>query len=97
VGIPWFLLRAWAVGYFMVRTRQLEPDLPGSTMVRAAGLGWPLVAGMKLLRDLAQLWQHRRRVGASFAVALPLALAFEATLFLGGFAAVLRLPAPHVS
>jgi len=97
VRIPWFFLRAWAVGYFMVRTRQLEPDLPGSAMVRAAGLGWPLVVGVKLLRDLAQVWQHRRRVGARFALALPLALAFEATLFLGGLAALLRLPAPHVS
>jgi len=97
VGIPWFFLRAWAVGYFMVRTRQLEPDLPGSAMVRAAGLGWPLVVGVKLLRDLAQVWQHRRRAGARFAAALPLVIAFEATLFIGGIAALLRLPAPHVS
>lgn len=97
VGIPWFFLRAWAVGYFMVRTRQLEPDLRGSALVRAAGLGWPLVVAMKLLRDLTQVWQHRRRVGARFAAALPLLLAFETTLFLGGLAALLRLPAPRVS
>ena len=40
-SVPWFFLRAWAVGYFMVRTRQLERDVPGSVLVRAAGLGWP--------------------------------------------------------
>jgi len=96
-GIPWFFLRAWAVGYFMVRTRQLEPDLRASALIRAAGLGWPLVVGAKLVRDLAQVWQHRRRVGARFAIALPLLLAFEATLFLGGLAALFRRPAPRVS
>ena len=97
VGLPWFFLRAWAVGYFMVRTRQLEPDLRGSRLIRAAGLGWPIVVATKFLRDLAQVWQHRRRVGARFAIALPLVLAFEATLFLGGLGALIRLPAPRVS
>jgi len=97
VGLPWFFLRAWAVGYFMVRTRQLEPEFRGSALVRIAGLGWPLVVGAKLVRDLAQVWQHRRRVGARFGTALPLALAFEATLFLGGLAALLKLPAPRIS
>jgi cellulose synthase/poly-beta-1,6-N-acetylglucosamine synthase-like glycosyltransferase len=97
VGLPWFFLRAWAVGYFMVRTRQLEPDFRGSALIRMAGLGWPVIVGAKLVRDLAQVWQHRRRVGARFRRALPLALAFEATLFLGGLAALLRLPAPRIS
>jgi glycosyltransferase involved in cell wall biosynthesis len=97
VGVPWFLLRAWAVGYFMVRTRQLEPDVRGSALVRLGGLGWPVVVGVKLVRDLAQTWQHRRRVGARFATALPLVLVFEATLFLGGLAALLKLPAPRIS
>lgn len=97
VGVPWFFLRAWAVGYFMVKTRQLEPEVPGSALVRAAGLGWPLIAGAKLVRDLAQTWQHRHRVGARLALAVPLTLAFEATLFLGGLAALVKLPAPRIS
>jgi hypothetical protein len=97
VGVPWFLLRAWAVGYFMVRTRQLEPRFRGSALIRMAGLGWPVVVGAKLVRDLAQVWEHRRRVGARFALALPLALAFEVTLLSGGLAALLRLPAPKIS
>ncbi len=96
-GIGWFFLRAWAVGYFMVRTRQLEPDLRGSGLVRAAGLGWPVLVAAKTGRDLGQVWQHRRRVGARFALALPLIVAFEATLFLGGLAALLKLPAPRIS
>jgi hypothetical protein len=81
----------------MVRTRQLEPDVRGSALVRLGGLGWPVVVGVKLVRDLAQTWQHRRRVGARFATALPLVLVFEATLFLGGLAALLKLPAPRIS
>jgi cellulose synthase/poly-beta-1,6-N-acetylglucosamine synthase-like glycosyltransferase len=97
VGLPWFFLRAWAVGYFMVRTRQLEPELPGSALVRTAGLGWPLIAGAKLVRDVRQIWQHRRRVGARLAVAVPITLAFEAALFLGGLGALARLPAPRIS
>lgn len=97
VGLPWFFLRAWAVGYFMVRTRQLEPEFRGSALVRIAGLGWPVVVGAKLCRDLAQVWEHRRHVGARFGAALPLTLAFEATLFLGGLAALLKLPAPRIS
>ncbi|HXJ77812.1 MAG TPA: glycosyltransferase [Candidatus Methylomirabilis sp.] len=93
----WVLLRAWAVGYFMVRTRQLERDLPGSMLVRAAGLGWPLLAAAKALRDATQVWRHRRRVEARFLKSLPVLIVFEITLFLGGLAALLRFPAPRVS
>ena len=81
----------------MVRTRQLEPDLRGSALIRMAGLGWPIVVVAKLVRDLAQMWQHRRRVGARLGIAVPLALVFGAALGLGGLAALLRLPAPRVS
>jgi glycosyltransferase involved in cell wall biosynthesis len=93
----WFFYRAWAVGYFMLRTRQLEPDFRGSALVRAGGLGWPLLALAKTVRDVSQLWQARRRVGARFPAALPLVLAFDTALFLGGLAALLKLPAPRVS
>lgn len=96
-GLAWFFVRAWAVGYFMVRTRQLEADLRGSALVRAAGLGWPALAGVKVARDVAQVWQHRHRVGARFLLTLPLVVCFEATLFLGGLAALAKLPAPRVS
>jgi cellulose synthase/poly-beta-1,6-N-acetylglucosamine synthase-like glycosyltransferase len=94
---PWFFLRAWAVGYFMVRTRQLEPDLPGSPLIRAAGLGWPLLSAAKAVRDVAQVWEHRRRSGARVLASLPLLVAFETTLFLGGLAALFRLAPPRVS
>ena len=96
-SVPWFFLRAWAVGYFMVRTRQLERDVPGSALVRAAGLGWPILALAKVGRDVTQVWQHRRRVGARFLPTLPLLAAFETTLFLGGLGALLKLPPPRVS
>jgi glycosyltransferase involved in cell wall biosynthesis len=97
VGVPWFFLRAWAVGYFMVRTRQLESELPGSALVRAAGLGWPALALAKLVRDIRQVWVHRRRARARVLPMLPLLAAFETALFLGGVAALLRRPAPRVS
>jgi hypothetical protein len=82
---------------FMVRTRQIERDVPGSALVRAAGLGWPILALAKLGRDVGQVWQHRRRVGARFLPTLPLLAAFETTLFLGGVGALLKLPPPRVS
>lgn len=81
----------------MVRTRQLVRDFRGSALIRIGGLGWPVVVGAKLVRDAAQVWQHRRRVGARFARALPLLLVFEATLFAGGLAALLHLPPPRIS
>jgi hypothetical protein len=70
---------------------------PGSALVRAAGLGWPILALAKLGRDIGQVWQHRRRVGARFLPTLPLLAAFETTLFFGGLGALLKLPPPRVS
>ncbi len=97
VTIGWFFARGWAVGYYMVRARQLDGELPGSRLVRWAGLGWPLVVLAKAGRDLLQVEEHRRRAGASRLAAVPLLLLYEATVLLGGVAALCRLPPPRVS
>ena len=94
----WFFARAWGVGYYMVRGRQLEPDLRGSGLVRrAGGLGWPALALGKALVDLRQVWENRPHVGARFLVALPLVALYEATLFWGGVGALAGLRAPRWS
>jgi GT2 family glycosyltransferase len=96
-GLRWFFGRAYGVGYFMVRMREIEPDLRGSALVRAGGLGWPLLALGKCLIDLRQVWQNRRWLGARFTSALPLAVVYELTLFAGGVGALLRRPPPRWS
>ena len=96
-GLGWFFGRAYGVGYYMVRMRQLEPDLRGSALVRGLGLGWPIVAAGKCVVDLRQVWENRSRLGARFAAALPLAALYEAALFVGGVAAILRVPPPRWS
>jgi len=95
--LGWFFKRAYGVGYYMVKTRQIEPDLRGSALVRGAGLGWPLLAVGKCAVDLKQVWQNRRRLGASFVAALPLTLVYETALFVGGLAALARVPPPRWS
>jgi glycosyltransferase involved in cell wall biosynthesis len=97
VTIGWFFARGWAVGYYMLRARQLEPGLPGGRLVRAGGVGWPLLVAAKAGRDLLQVWDHRRRAGGSRLVALLLLLLYETTLFAGGLGALCRLRPPRVS
>jgi glycosyltransferase involved in cell wall biosynthesis len=94
-GLRWFLARAWGVGYYMVRARRLEAELRGSALVRAAGLGWPLLALAKAGADLRQVWENRPRVGARLLAALPVVVVYELTLFAGGLAALLRRPPPR--
>jgi glycosyltransferase involved in cell wall biosynthesis len=96
-GLVWFFARAFGVGYYMVKARQLEPDLRGSALVRWGGLGWPLLALGKCVVDVRQVWENRRRVGARFALAMPATAVYELTLFLGGLAALLRIPPPRWS
>jgi glycosyltransferase involved in cell wall biosynthesis len=96
--VTWFFARAWGVGYYMVLARRIEPELRGSTLVRrAGGLGWPALALAKALRDLHQVWDNRRHVGARPVVALPLWAFYELTLFLGGMGALVGLPRPRWS
>jgi glycosyltransferase involved in cell wall biosynthesis len=97
VTIGWFFARGWAVGYYMLRARQLEPGLPGGALVRWGGLGWPLLVLAKAGRDWLQVWDHRRRAGGSLLVALPLILLYETTILLGGVGALCRLRPPRVS
>src|SRR5262249_2284875 len=42
-GVGWFFKRAYGVGYYMVKARQIEPALRGSALVRGGGIGWPLL------------------------------------------------------
>lgn len=92
--LRWVLLRAYGVGYNMVSVRQVRPDLPGGGLVRWGVVGWPVLALAKSLLDLRQVWENRHRVNARPVVALAPLLAFETALFLGGMAALLRLPPP---
>jgi glycosyltransferase involved in cell wall biosynthesis len=96
-GVGWFFARAYGVGYYMVKARQIEPDLRGSAFVRGGGIGWPLLALGKAVLDLRQVWENRRRLNARFLAALPLFVPYELTLFVGGLAALLRLPPPRWS
>jgi glycosyltransferase involved in cell wall biosynthesis len=96
-GLGWFFGRAYGVGYYMVRMRQIEPDLRGSALVRRAGLGWPLLFLGKCVMDLRQVWENRSRLHARFIPALPLAAIYETALFIGGVAAILRVPPPRWS
>jgi len=96
-GLRWFFGRAYGVGYYMVKMRQIESDLRGSALVRGAGLGWPLLALGKCVLDLRQIWENRSRLNARFTAALPLAALYEMTLFAGGLAALLRVPPPRWS
>jgi glycosyltransferase involved in cell wall biosynthesis len=95
--LGWFFGRAYGVGYYMVRARQVEPDLRGSALVRWGGVGWPALALGKCAVDLRQVWDNRGRVGARFLAALPAVLVYEVTLFLGGLAALLRIRPPRWS
>ncbi|HXJ80938.1 MAG TPA: hypothetical protein VMS64_19950 [Candidatus Methylomirabilis sp.] len=81
----------------MVRIRELEPDLRGSALIRHGGFGWPLLALGNCIIDLRQIWENRRRLGATFTLALPLAALYELTLFVGGLGGVLRRPPPRWS
>ena len=96
-GVRWFFGRAFGVGYYMVKARQIEPDLRGSALVRAGGLGWPLLALGKAVVDVRQVWENRDRVEARFLAALPATAVYELTLFVGGVAALLRMPPPRWS
>ena len=96
-GLGWFFARAYGVGYYMVKARQIEPDLRGSALVRGGGIGWPLLALGKAVLDLRQVWENRRRLNARFLAALPLLVPYEVTLFVGGLAALLGLRAPRWS
>jgi len=96
-GVRWFFARAYGVGYYMVKGRQLEPDLRGSWLVRWGGVGWPLLALGKFLLDLHQVWQNRRRLKVRPLVAFLPTVLYEAVLFLGGVAALLRFPPPRWS
>jgi glycosyltransferase involved in cell wall biosynthesis len=94
-GIGWFFGRAYGVGYYMVKARQVEPDLRGSSLVRfAGGIGWPLLAAAKWILDIRQILQNRRRLQARLWAALPLTVFYHPTLFFGGLASLLRFPAP---
>lgn len=93
----WFFGRAYGVGYYMVKARQLEPDLRGSTLIRGGGLGWPLLALGKALLDLHQVWSNRHRLRASPLAVLPALALYEVTLFLGGASALCGRPAPRRS
>jgi glycosyltransferase involved in cell wall biosynthesis len=95
-GLGWFFGRAFGVGYYMVKARQIEPDLRGSALVRfAGGIGWPLLAVAKWMLDIRQIFQNRNRLQARLWLALPLTVFYHPTLFCGGIAALLRLPPPH--
>lgn len=93
--LRWVVLRAYGVGYNMVRVRQVSPDLPGGALVRWGVVGWPVLALGKSLLDVGQVWENRHRVNARPVVALAPLLAFETALFLGGMAALLRLSPPR--
>jgi len=92
--LRWVLTRAYGVGYYMVKARQLHGDLPGASLVRWGGIGWPALAVGKFFIDFGQVWANRRRVGARPLAALPALLGYEIVLFLGGLGALLRLPPP---
>ena len=94
-GVKWFLARAYGVGYYMVRGRQLEPALSGSALVRWGGLGWPFLAAGKCAVDLGQVMANRRALGARRLAVLPVLVVYEITLFIGGIGALLRLSAPR--
>lgn len=92
--LRWVLMRAYGVGYYMVKARQLSRDLPGSALVRWGGVGWPALALAKFFIDLGQVWANRRRVGSRPLAALPPLIGFEIVLFLGGVGALLQLRPP---
>jgi hypothetical protein len=47
--------------------------------------------------DLRQVWENGGRLHARFIPALPLAVVYETALFIGGVAAILRVPPPRWS
>ncbi|PWT89761.1 MAG: hypothetical protein C5B54_08385 [Acidobacteria bacterium] len=97
-GLSWFFGRAFGVGYYMVKARQIEPELRGSRLIRKfSGIGWPILAAAKWVLDLDQIRQNRTNLQASFLTALPITFLYHPTLFLGGLAALIGLKPPRWS
>ena len=69
-----------------------EEPTPASTETNASGANVHRAPGR-----VRQVWDNRTRVGSRFLVALPLAAAYELTLFLGGVGALVRMRRPRWS
>jgi glycosyltransferase involved in cell wall biosynthesis len=96
--LRFFLQRAYSNGYCMTRVRSLVSGLR-ATWIRWLGPAGPpvLVAG-KMVADLDQIARNSRALGLTWLdwiPFLPLYAAYYVAHLVGGYAALLRLPAPR--
>jgi len=96
--LRFFLQRAYSNGYCMTRVRSLVSGLR-ATWIRWLGPAGPpvLVAG-KMVADLGQIARNSRALGLTWLdwiPFLPLYVAYYVGHLVGGYAALLRLPAPR--
>jgi glycosyltransferase involved in cell wall biosynthesis len=93
-----FLPRAYSNGYCMVRARSVTSDLRATWTRWLGPAGPPILVAGKLLVDLDQIARSDRALGLGWRdwiPFLPVYVAYYLGHLIGGYAALLRLPAPR--
>ena len=96
--LRFFLQRAYSNGYCMTRVRSLVPGLRATWTRWLGPAGPPVLVAGKMVADLDQIARNNRALGLTgldWLPFLPLYLAYYLGHLLGGYAALLRLPAPR--
>jgi glycosyltransferase involved in cell wall biosynthesis len=98
VMLGFFLRRAYSNGYCMVRVRFLVSDLRASWVRRLGPVGPPILVSGKMLADLGQIMDSNRHLALTWRDWIPFSpfyLAYYALHLVGGYAALLGVPAPR--
>jgi glycosyltransferase involved in cell wall biosynthesis len=96
--LRFLLQRAYSNGYCMTRVRSLVSGLRGTWIRWLGPLGPPILVAGKMLTDLGQIAENNRALGLAWrhwVPFLPLYAAYYVGHLVGGYAALLRLPAPR--
>jgi len=96
--LGFFLQRAYGNGYCMLRVRSLVPGLRGAHTRWLGPAGPPLLVAGKLVADLSQIAENSRSLGLTWRDWIPFAplyVAYYVAHLAGGYAALLRIPAPR--
>ena len=96
--LRFFLHRAYSNGYCMTRVRSLVSDLRATWAKWLGPAGPPVLVAGKMVADLGQIARNNRALELTWRnwiPFLPLYVAYYVGHLIGGYAALLRLPAPR--
>jgi glycosyltransferase involved in cell wall biosynthesis len=96
--LGFFLSRGYTTGYCMTRVRFLVSGLRASWARWLGPLGPPILSAGKLVADLEQISRNNRALGLTWwhwIAFSPVYVAYYVAHLVGGYAALLRLPAPR--